>query len=278
MNRNNIVAPVLKWAGGKRQLLKILIPMLPSDISSYCEPFLGGGAMLFAIQPEVACVNDINADLIQMYEVIRDQVEELIEELASHPNDPAHFYDVRAWDRDRAKYGQMPAVRKAARLIYLNKTCYNGLYRVNRAGEFNAPFGGYKNPNIVNADTLRAVSAYFNKAQITFRSGDFAQTLAAVTPDTFVYLDPPYDSSREANGFTSYSKGGFDRDEQKRLKLCCDELDRRGVKFMLSNAATDYIKELYSEYDITIVKANRAINSNGAGRGKTEEVVVRNYD
>ena len=234
--------------------------------------------MLFAIQPEVACVNDINADLIQMYEVIRDQVEELIEELASHPNDPAHFYDVRAWDRDRAKYGQMPAVRKAARLIYLNKTCYNGLYRVNRAGEFNAPFGGYKNPNIVNADTLRAVSAYFNKAQIIFRSGDFAQTLAAVTPDTFVYLDPPYDSSREANGFTSYSKGGFDRDEQKRLKLCCDELDRRGVKFMLSNAATDYIKELYSEYDITIVKANRAINSNGAGRGKTEEVVVRNYD
>ena len=277
MRKNRLVAPVVKWVGGKRQLLDDLTPLFPKRVSSYCEPFLGGGAVLFRLQPNIAYVNDVNAELIQMYEVIRDNVEELIAALKEHPNEAGHFYSVRDWDRDKQKYGQLTKVQKAARVIYLNKTCYNGLFRVNNAGEFNTPFGHYKNPNIVNAPTLRAVSAYFQKAQVTFSSVDYAQVLAKVQKGTFVYLDPPYDPVSNTANFTGYAKGGFDRLEQIRLRQCCDELNRRGIKFMLSNSATDFIKEQYAAYKITIVKANRAVNSNAAGRGQVDEVVVRNY-
>ena len=164
MRKNRLVAPVVKWVGGKRQLLDALTPLFPKRVISYCEPFLGGGAVLFKLQPNIAVVNDINSELIQMYEVIRDNVEELIVALGEHPNEEEHFYNVRDWDRDKKRYNQLSEVQRAARIIYLNKTCYNGLFRVNNAGEFNTPFGHYKNPNIVNAPTLRAVSAYFQQA------------------------------------------------------------------------------------------------------------------
>ncbi|NBJ91764.1 DNA adenine methylase [Parablautia muri] len=271
-------APVVKWVGGKRQLLDDLMPLFPKHIPSYCEPFLGGGAVLFQLQPNIAYVNDINSELIQMYEVIRDEVDELITILGEHPNEEEHFYSVRDWDRDKKKYEKLTKVQRAARVIYLNKTCYNGLFRVNNAGEFNTPFGHYKNPNIVNAPTLKAVSAYFQKAQLTFSSVDYAEVLADVKKGTFVYLDPPYDPVSDTANFTGYAKGGFDHSEQIRLRKCCDELNRRGIKFMLSNSATDFIKKQYEAYNITIVKAKRAINSNGAKRGQVDEVVVRNYE
>lgn len=278
MRKNRLVAPVVKWVGGKRQLLDDLTPLFPKRITSYCEPFVGGGAVLFALQPNIAYINDINVELIQMYEVIRDNVDELIEVLSQHPNEEEHFYGVRDWDRDKEQYRQLAKVQKAARIIYLNKTCYNGLFRVNNAGEFNTPFGHYKNPNIVNAPTLRAVSSYFQKAQVTFSSIDYAQVLARVTRGTFVYLDPPYDPVSDTANFTGYAKGGFDRQEQIRLRECCDQLNQRKIKFMLSNSATDFIKEQYAAYHITTVKAKRAINSNAAKRGQVDEVVVRNYE
>lgn len=278
MRKNRLVAPVVKWVGGKRQLLDDLTPLFPKRIASYCEPFLGGGAVLFNLQPKAAYVNDINFDLIQMYEVIRDNVEELISILSNHLNEEEHFYNVRDWDRAKEKYGQLSKVQKAARIIFLNKTCYNGLFRVNNAGEFNTPFGHYKNPNIVNAPTLRAVSIYFQQAQISFSSTDYADVLAKVNKGTFVYLDPPYDPVSDTANFTGYAKGGFERSEQIRLRECCDDLNRRGIKFMLSNSATDFIREQYAEYNITIVKAKRAINSNAAKRGQVDEVVVRNYE
>lgn len=278
MRKNRLVAPVVKWVGGKRQLLDDLIPLFPERISSYCEPFLGGGAVLFNLQPNIAYVNDINFELIQMYEVIRDNVEELIMSLGEHPNEEEHFYSVRDWDRDKAQYEQLTKVQKAARIIYLNKTCYNGLFRVNNAGEFNTPFGHYKNPNIVNAPTLKAVSAYFQKAQLKFNCIDYAEVLDNVKKGTFVYLDPPYDPVSNTANFTGYAKGGFDRSEQIRLRKCCDELDRRGIKFMLSNSATEFIKEQYTSYKINVVKAKRSINSNGTKRGQVDEVVVRNYE
>ncbi|WP_035243363.1 DNA adenine methylase [Desulfitobacterium hafniense] len=277
MHKDRLVAPVVKWVGGKRQLLEDLTPLFPKRVMSYCEPFFGGGAVLFKLQPDTAWVNDINSELIRMYEVIRDDVEELIRALGEHPNEEEHFYRVRDWDRDKEKYGNLSKVQKAARVIYLNKTCYNGLFRVNNDGEFNTPFGHYKNPNIVNEHTLRAVSAYFQRAQITFSSTDYAEVLAGVAKGTFVYLDPPYDPVSSTANFTGYAKGGFDRAEQIRLRECCDELDRRGIKFMLSNSATEFIKEQYGAYLITIVKAKRAINSNAAKRGQIDEVVVRNY-
>lgn len=278
MRKNVLVMPVVKWVGGKRQLIEELKSFLPAKINSYCEPFIGGGALLFELQPSKAYVNDINHELIQMYEVIRDDVEELIKELRKHPNIAEHFYEVRDWDRDKNDYGDMGIVKKAARIIYLNKTCYNGLFRVNSSGEFNTPFGYYKNPNIVNESVLRAVSLYFNNANIQFICKDYGEILKKIGKSTFVYLDPPYDPVSDTSSFTGYSKSGFNRNEQIRLKEHCDFLNSKGIKFMLSNSGTDFIKELYSGYDIKIVKAKRSINSRGDGRGQVEEVVVRNYE
>lgn len=278
MKKNNLVTPVLKWVGGKRQLLDTLRPLLPKTISKYCEPFVGGGAMLFDLQPKKALVNDINSDLILVYTVIRDNVDELIQRLEQFENTSEMFYSVRDWDRDLEKYEALSDVERAARVIYLNKTCYNGLYRVNNAGEFNSPFGNYKNPNIVNAPVLRAVNAYFNTAEITFSSVDYAELLKNVRRGTFVYLDPPYDPVSDTSSFTGYARGGFTKDDQIRLRECCDELNRRGVRFMLSNSATDFIREQYAAYHITTVQAKRAINSIASKRGDVDEVVVRNYE
>lgn len=277
MAKNKLVAPVVKWVGGKRQLLEDILPLLPKRITYYCEPFLGGGAVLFAVQPKKAMVNDLNTDLITMYTVVRDNVDALIESLKTHKNTQEYFYKLRDADRNKEHYAIMSEVEKASRLLYLNKTCYNGLFRVNSSGEFNSPFGYYKNPNIVNEPVLRAVSSYFNSSEITFCSEDFEETLKKVPKGAFVYLDPPYDPVSDTANFTGYNKGGFDRNEQIRLKNCCDQLTARGVKFMLSNSATDFIKELYKDYDITIVKAKRAINANVTKRGAVDEVLIRNY-
>lgn len=278
MQKNPLVAPVVKWVGGKRQLLKDITQYIPQAYSTYYEPFLGGGAVLFDLQPAKAVVNDINEELINVYETIRDDVEGLIADLEKHKNEAEYFYMIREKDRDREKYNQLSKVERASRIIYLNKTCYNGLFRVNRHGEFNTPFGRYKNPNIVNKDTLRAVSEYFNKANITFRCGDFEDAVKGVRKGSFVYFDPPYDPVSESANFTGYDKGGFNRDEQIRLKKLCDKLNERGVKFLLSNSATDFILDLYKDYDIKIVQAKRAINSKGDKRGEVNEVLVKNYE
>lgn len=278
MPKNKLVAPVLKWVGGKRQLLDKLIPLFPKRIIRYCEPFVGGGAVLFELQPKRAYINDINPELINVYEVIRDNVDELIEELAKHKNESKYFYEVRDWDRNKEKYNSLSKVERASRIIFLNKTCYNGLYRVNNAGEFNTPFGHYKNPNIVNAPVLRAVHNYFKEADIQFTSIDYAEVLATLDRGTFVYLDPPYDPVSSSSSFTGYAKGGFNRDEQIRLRECCDDLTRRGIKFMLSNSATDFIKEQYKDYRIITIQAKRSVNSVASKRGNVDEVVVTNYE
>ena len=239
--KNRLVIPVVKWVGGKRQLLDEITPLLPRRITSYCEPFLGGGAVLFSIQPSKAIINDINEDLMLVYEVIRDDVEGLIKSLEQYENTSEYFYKIRDIDRDKEFYHSMSKVERASRLIYLNKTCFNGLFRVNSSGEFNSPFGYYKNPNIVNAPVLRAVNKYFNANKIQIYNEDFEETLKRVNKGGFVYLDPPYDPVSDTANFTGYNKGGFNRKEQERLKECCDELTRRGVKFMLSNSATAFI-------------------------------------
>ena len=278
MPKNKLVSPVLKWVGGKRQLLPSIKPMLPKRITSYCEPFVGGGAVLFELQPKKAIINDINSDLILVYTVIRDNVEALIELLETYPNEESFYYELRNIDRDQTKYNKLSEIERAARVIFLNKTCYNGLYRVNNAGEFNSPFGKYKSPNIVNAPVLRAVSTYFNSSEITFSTTDFELVLEQVRKGTFVYLDPPYDPVSDTSSFTGYSKGGFSREQQIQLRECCDRLNARGVKFMLSNSATDFIREQYSDYHITIVQAKRAINSVASKRGDVDEVIITNYE
>ena len=270
-------APVVKWVGGKRQLLPQILPLIPKRMTAYCEPFLGGGAVLFALQPKRALVNDLNQDLITVYRVIKEDADALIEHLSRHENTPEYFYRIRDLDRDKEAYAAMYDVEKASRLLYLNKTCYNGLFRVNASGAFNSPYGHYRRPNIVNEQTIRGVSRYFNSCDITFFSGDFASVLEQVPKGGFVYLDPPYDTVSDTASFTGYNRGGFGREEQVRLKECCDALTARGVKFLLSNSATPFIRELYGSYRVSIVQARRAVNSVASRRGAIEEVLVRNY-
>lgn len=273
------VKPLVKWAGGKRQLLPHIHAALPADAPRrFYEPFIGGGAVLFSLEPARARVNDLNGELINLYEVVRDGVDELIAELAGYPNETEFFYALRAADRDAQRFATLSPVERAARTLYLNRTCYNGLYRVNAAGQFNAPFGRYKNPTICDEGTLRAVHRYFADNDVAFSQGDFAAAVAEAREGDFVYFDPPYDPVNVTSSFTGYQKGGFDRTEQERLKEVCDDLDRRGVKFLLSNSATDFIRELYADYEVGIVGATRAINSVGSRRGKVDEVLVRNYE
>lgn len=280
MAKNTLVVPVVKWVGGKRQIIDEIITYVPDSFSTYYEPFLGGGAVLFELQPKKAVVNDVNEELMNIYEVIKDNADELIEGLKRHKikNDKAYFYEIRELDRNREQYNLLTPVERASRIIYLNKTCYNGLFRVNKSGEFNAPFGNYKNPNIVNETTLRAVSAYFNKAKIRFTCQDFEDALKWSRKGAFVYLDPPYDPVSETASFTGYDKGGFDRNEQIRLKKTCDKLNKKGIKFLLSNSATDFIMDLYQDYKIEVIQAKRAINSKADRRGNVDEVLVMNFE
>lgn len=270
-------APILKWAGGKRRLLEALRPLLPQQIEPYAEPFVGGGALLFNLRPMTAYVNDVNPDLIELYRTIRDHAEGVIAQLSRHKNDEDYFYEIRDWDRDKAAYAARSPVERAARTLFLNKTCFNGLHRVNSAGLFNVPFGFYKSPELVNAPALLEVSAYFNQASIVFTCGDYVDAVRELPRGAFVYFDPPYDPVSRTANFTAYSKGGFGRDEQIRLRELCDVLDRRGVRFMLSNSATDFIRAQYANYRIDTIQAARAIAADPGKRGPVDEVVVRNY-
>lgn len=277
MRKNKLIAPFLKWVGGKRQLIPAINKYSPKRFATYYEPFVGGGAILFELQPKKAVINDFNAELINTYNVIKNQPEQLIEDLKTHLNESEYFYHIRSLDRND-DYNKLSNLKKASRIIYLNKTCYNGLYRVNNSGEFNAPFGKYKNPNIVNEHTIRAVSKYLNSNNITILSGDFENALKNIRKGAFVYFDPPYDPVSKSSNFTGYIQGGFDIYDQVRLRDLCDKLDRRGIKFLVSNSKTQLILDLYSNYNINFVKANRAINSKASKRGEVDEVLIRNYE
>ncbi len=277
IRKNNLVAPFVKWAGGKRQLLPELLKRIPK-FTTYYEPFIGGGALFFSLQPKKAIINDFNKDLINTYIAINDNVDELINRLSVYVNNAEHYYKIRELDRNPEIFNKMTNVEKASRLIYLNKTCYNGLFRVNSAGEFNSPFGSYKSPNIVNETTLRAINSYFKSADITFMSGDFENALKSAKKGAFVYLDPPYDPVSASSNFTGYTNLGFGKDEQIRLKDVCDKLNNKGIKFLLSNSATPFIMELYANYKIEKIPAKRIINSNASLRGNVDEVLISNYE
>jgi DNA adenine methylase len=274
---NQLVKPFLKWAGGKRQLVPVITAnYLPKRYRTYYEPFLGAGALFLQLQPQRAIVNDSNSELINCYEVIRDSVEELIEYLSQHKNQADYYYEIRAWDRTQ-EFKNRTAIERASRIMFLNRTCYNGLFRVNSQGQFNVPFGSYRNPNIVNESTLRAVSHYLKTFDIKILNGDFQAAVKTAKPGDFIYFDPPYDPVSETASFTHYDVNGFNKEEQIRLKQTFDALTDRGCHVLLSNACTTFIVELYQSYRIEKVAAARAINSNGLKRGKIEEVLVMNY-
>ncbi|HAC62104.1 MAG TPA: DNA methyltransferase [Cyanothece sp. UBA12306] len=277
---DSIVKPFLKWAGGKRQLMPEIRKNMPKNYNIYYEVFIGGGALLFNLQPSQAVINDSNKELINCYEVIRDNPEELIENLKEYKNNKTHFYRIRELDRNPQEYSKLSHVEKASRIIYLNKTCYNGLFRVNSQGQFNVPFGKYKKPDIVNETVIKAVSKYLKENEIKILNGDFARALNYAEKGDFIYLDPPYDPVSDTASFTGYDVNGFNKQEQKRLKEIVDKLHQKGAKILLSNSCTDFICDLYNnEYYRQIkISAIRSINSQGNKRGKIDEILIKNYD
>lgn len=282
MKKNPLVAPVLKWVGGKRQLLKEILPLIPADISTYYEPFVGGAAVLFALQPKKAIINDYNIELINVYRVIMDNPDNLIEILEKHEknNCSEYFYKIREVDRT-SEYKNLTDVERAARIIYLNKTCFNGLYRVNQAGQFNSPYGKYKNPNIVNSPVIKALHDYLSNNNITITSGDYKEPLKKIRANTksFVYLDPPYYPLSSSSSFTGYTDNGFGEEQQIELKNECLKLNRKGIKFLLSNSSCEFIEELYKDdFNIKVIKAKRVLNSDGNKRGEIDELLISNYD
>ncbi|MCC5652854.1 DNA adenine methylase [Nostoc sp. XA013] len=263
--------PFLKWAGGKSRLIQQYIPCFPDSYKNYYEPFLGGGAVFFYLQPTAAVLTDINAELINTYCCVRDHVEELISILKEHKNrhDQDYYYSVR-------NNSGGTDIEKAARLIYLNKTCFNGLYRVNSQGKFNVPLGRYENPNICSEDLLRTASEALSTSKI--KQADFADVLNyATSSDDFVYFDPPYYPVSETSYFTAYSSDRFAEDQQVQLKDVFEKLAQRGVKVMQSNSDCEFIRNLYSSFNIHTISASRAINSNANKRGKITEVLVTSY-
>jgi DNA adenine methylase len=264
-------SPFVKWVGGKRKLLKELESRIPK-FERYFEPFIGGGALLFHLQPEKAYISDINSELINLYKTIRDDVENLISDLEKHIHSEEYFYEIRNLDR-KDDFEKASNIFRASRFLYLNKSAFNGLYRVNRKGEFNVPFGRYKNPIYAIPENLRECSKFLKKVEI--RNGDFEKF--SPKEGDFFYLDPPYFPVSETSNFTSYSKDGFSFQEQKRLLDFAKRIDENGGKFLLSNSYSDEVLEFYKDFEIEVVEMGRSINNKGTGRGKVKEVLVANY-
>ncbi|MBN3881621.1 MAG: DNA adenine methylase [Nostoc sp.] len=265
--------PFLKWAGGKSRLIQQYIPYFPKSYKNYYEPFLGGGAVFFYLQPSAAILTDINAELINTYCCVRDHVEELISLLKEHKNrhDKDYYYSVRD-NHDGTE------IEKAARLIYLNKTCFNGLYRVNSQGKFNVPLGRYENPNICHENLLRVASEALSHAKI--KQADFTEVLNhATSSDDFVFFDPPYHPISGTSYFTAYSQNCFSKKDQELLRDTCAELASRGVKVMVCNSDSEFIKHIYSDinFETSKIKAARSINSNIKNRGLIDELLITSF-
>jgi DNA adenine methylase len=253
--------PFLKWAGGKGQLLAQFRPLFPAEFERYFEPFVGSAAVFFALRPRQAVLTDVNRELIDCYAAVQGKVEQVIAALRRHAYDEEHYYGVREWDP-----GQLSPPDRAARTIFLNKTGYNGLYRVNKKGRFNVPFGRYKNPGFAHADQLDNLRACARALRgVTLEVRDFAEVASRARGRDFVYFDPPYVPASSTADFTSYVPGGFGWAEQRRLAEVFAQLTRKAVR------------DLYAAFRIDVVLASRSINSRADKRGKVGEVVVRNY-
>ena len=269
----------VKWAGGKLQLIDQFKSFFPNQFNNYFEPFVGSGAVAFYIlqkyKPKQVLLSDINEELINAFNIIKNNVEELIAKLKKHKkehtkNDKDYFYKMRLLNTS-----ELTPLERAARFIYLNKTCFNGLYRVNSKGQFNVPIGSYKNPDIVQADKLRKISKLLKSVKIKVMS--FEKIIDFAKKGDFIYFDPPYYPLKKGKSFTTYTKDNFLEKEQEKLAKVFNKLNKKGCKVMLSNSDTKFIKDLYKDYSVNIVKASRMINCNGADRGKINEVVVTNY-
>lgn len=272
--------PFVKWAGGKTQILNKIKEYLPDSFNNYYEPFVGGGALLFELAPKVAIINDTNQELICVYKCLKDEsmyinLIDLLKDYESKHSEE-FFYKIREMDRNENFYNTSILVR-AARMIYLNKACFNGLYRVNSKGYFNVPSAKKAKVKIFDKDNLDALHQYFMNNKIIISNEDYSKVVEETKPEDFVYFDPPYDTLDSKDSFTAYSKDSFGKKQQRELYEVFKKLTARGVKVMLSNHNTKFINELYKEYNIHVIEAKRMINSKADGRGFVQEVIITNY-
>ena len=272
--------PFVKWAGGKRSIIDKLIKLVPEDFNTYYEPFIGGGAMLFELQPKKAVINDYNKELINVYECIKDEnkFSNMCSELNKHEmnHSEEYYYQIRNLDKDKKKFNRLVDYKRAARTIYLNKACFNGLYRVNSKNEFNVPYGKKNKVNTYDGSNLGIIHCLLNLFDIKILSTDFEEAVKDAKKGDFIYFDPPYDSDTSA--FNSYTENGFDKEEQRRLAKVFKELDKRGCYVMLSNYNTVLIKELYKDYNFNYITAQRNIGAKAKDRKIVEEVIITNYN
>lgn len=269
--------PVVKWVWWKRQLISQLEKLFPKDFNNYFEPFVWWGAVFFNLQREKSSLYDINEELINTYQVIKNSPNELIKFLETLTYDKETFLKIRSWDREENWKQKYTKIQRAWRFLYLNRTCFNWLYRVNSKWQFNVPMWAYKNPDFVQKENIINASKLLNKTKAEIECQSYKKVLEKAQTNDFVYFDPPYDVLTDTANFTSYNKNWFWKEEQKELSDVFKELDKRWVKLMLSNHNTPYIRELYTWYRFEIVKAKRAINSKASWRGVIDEIVVRNY-
>jgi DNA adenine methylase len=267
-----VAAPVVKWVGGKTKLLPELLARMPSQFGRYYEPFAGGAALFFRVSPQRATLADFNADLIGLYTTIANDVASVIKRLEYHRDrhSEAHYYQVRSLWNDRE--ASWASADRAATFIYLNKTCFNGLWRVNRSGDFNVPIGRYSDPPICVPDALRAAQSVLARA--TLKCCDYRTAVEDARRGDFVYFDPPYDPVAPTANFTSYTTSSFGPDQQRELAETARKLVARGCRVMLSNSDTPFIRSIYKGFQIDRVKCARAINSNASKRGDVDEVIV----
>lgn len=272
--------PFVKWAGGKTQIINRLKELMPQQFNRYYEPFVGGGAFLFSIAPEHSTISDQNNELICAYKCFQNEYmyKQLIHKLREHEKNHSEEYysEVREWDR-KDNFDALDEVERAARFIYLNKACFNGLYRVNSKGYFNVPSAKKSVVKAFDEENFNALRNYLGKKDVLVLNQDYAKTVEAAVRGDFVYFDPPYDVFPDKNGFVDYGKDGFNKDEQVRLRDCFRELTDRGVFVMLSNHNTPFINEIYAGFNIHVIDAKRMINSDPNGRGNVQEVIITNY-
>ncbi len=276
-----IPKPFVKWAGGKRQLIPILNQNLPESFGTYYEPFLGGGALLFHIladkNGQKCSISDLNSDLVLAYTTIRDRIDSLIASLKNHEKNyqkdsESYYYSIR-------ESNPRSEIEKTSRLIFLNRTCFNGLYRVNSKGKFNVPLGKYSNPNIVNEENLYAVSNILQSSRISIKCRDFEAVLRDAKKGDLIYFDPPYQPTSATANFTSYTNKDFTYDDLTRLAELCLKLDSRGCNVLLSNSDSKEVADIFATnpWKITKIEANRSINSNSKKRTGHYELLIKNY-
>lgn len=272
--------PFVKWAGGKTQLLDEIKEYIPKEFDTYFEPFIGGGALLFSLCPEDVYISDQNSELICAYKCFLSYENFLAfkNELSNHEKNHSeeYFYFIRNKDRDPL-FANEPIYVRAGRMVYLNKACFNGLYRVNSSGYFNVPSAKREKVVAFDDENFNEIFRYFSSCNIRIENQDYEKTIKNAKKGDFVYFDPPYDVFPNKNGFVDYGKNGFDKNEQVRLYNNFVMLTERGVKVMISNNSTSFINELYKDFNIHFVNAKRMINSDKNGRGNVEEVIVTNY-